>query len=105
MELHRTPLYRLPVNVVPVNYHVTLRPDCKNFRKFDANLAARIKVAEACNEILMHAVKLNLKEVEFKMDNNKSKCQFLDRFEVPNLGFVYPVFVVWFSFSVPDSKF
>ena len=74
-HLHRTPLYKLNMNVVPLKYDIRMRPNFNDYRRFDANLETKVKVLEACNEILMHAVKLNLKDVEFKTNVGKSKSR------------------------------
>ncbi|KIP07998.1 hypothetical protein PHLGIDRAFT_105051 [Phlebiopsis gigantea 11061_1 CR5-6] len=55
--------YRLPTNVKPVHYDVTVRTDLKAL-KFDGYVTAHLDVVEETNSIQFHTAKLNLGRVQ-----------------------------------------
>lgn len=77
MDTTRASLHKLPGNVWPMHYKMCIKPDFKNWHRFEGHMEIKVKLTEPMNEILMHACKLNMKEVEFKMDNGKSKRSIL----------------------------
>eukprot|EP00794_Sanderia_malayensis_P017827 gene17827-19608_t len=60
----KKPFRRLPTNVVPSNYEITLQPDLKNFT-FKGNEIIDLQVKSSTKQITMNCVDINISDAAF----------------------------------------
>ena len=70
---------RLPQNVKPTNYALTLKPNFKNFT-FIGNESITVQVKEQTNQILLNALELEITNASFKgADGNGNLFNFVNK--------------------------
>jgi aminopeptidase N len=67
---------RLPTNVVPINYAITLKPNLKSFT-FSGTETISVKVNEETKQILLNANELQISSASFAPQNGQSITSFL----------------------------
>ncbi|WAR11437.1 PSA-like protein [Mya arenaria] len=63
----KTPFERLPTNVVPVNYDVTLKPSLKSFT-FEGSETIQVTVVEPTKAISVNCIEIEVKSVQYQAD-------------------------------------
>jgi aminopeptidase N len=67
---------RLPTNVVPINYAITLKPNLKSFT-FSGTETISVKVNEETKQILLNANELEISSASFAPQNGQSITSFI----------------------------
>lgn len=70
MAAEKTPFSRLPKNVIPFHYEITLRPDLKNLT-FEGTQNVEIEVIESTDTVILNSLDLDIKTVCFQNKNGK----------------------------------
>ncbi|HEY9676725.1 MAG TPA: M1 family metallopeptidase [Drouetiella sp.] len=74
--------YRLPRNVVPEKYEITIEPDLVNFR-FDGEELIHVTVAEPVREVVLNALELEVHSA-FAVNNQEKRLQAQVRLDEEN---------------------
>ena len=62
---------RLPSNVIPLNYGITLKPNIKSFT-FSGNETVKVKVNEETKTVVLNVLELDINVASFTTGSGKS---------------------------------
>ena len=74
--LHMTNPYRLPTSVTPHRYELEIWPDLFG-TTFEGSVAIEVVLAEACSQIVLHAVDLDIQRAWVVLDENQPNSRIL----------------------------
>lgn len=63
---------RLPTNVVPSHYHLTIRPEISTFT-FSGNETVHVQVREPTSKIVLNALDIAIQSASFQSASNQGK--------------------------------
>jgi hypothetical protein len=65
----KTEFQRLPLNVLPTNYTITLRPDLTNFT-FNGQVIIDVDIKQETTKILLNSAELNFNQATLTFNNS-----------------------------------